>query len=104
MQPPAKRTGVHELMILADFDVEAPELAQGGDGAAANGEGSRGAGPTWKERHPIQALISPEILGDATQQTLRESWNGPAYQSFREALLSTEPSKACANCGLRWSL
>jgi radical SAM protein with 4Fe4S-binding SPASM domain len=43
-------------------------------------------------------------LGDATQQTLRGIWNGPAYQTFREALLSTEPPKACANCGLRWSL
>jgi radical SAM protein with 4Fe4S-binding SPASM domain len=43
-------------------------------------------------------------LGDATQQTLREIWNGPAYRSFRAALLSHEPPKACANCGLRWSL
>ena len=25
-------------------------------------------------------------LGDATQQTLREIWNGPAYQDFRDAL------------------
>jgi len=43
-------------------------------------------------------------LGDATQQTLREIWNGPAYQAFRAALLSGAPPKACANCGLRWSL
>jgi MoaA/NifB/PqqE/SkfB family radical SAM enzyme len=43
-------------------------------------------------------------LGDATQQTLREIWNGPAYQDFRAALLSDAPAKACANCGLRWSL
>ena len=43
-------------------------------------------------------------LGDATQQTLREIWNGPAYQSFREGLLSDHPPSACANCGLRWSL
>jgi MoaA/NifB/PqqE/SkfB family radical SAM enzyme len=43
-------------------------------------------------------------LGDATQQTLREIWNGPAYSSFREALLSDQPPTACANCGLRWSL
>ena len=43
-------------------------------------------------------------LGDATQQTLREIWNGSAYQTFRAALLSDAPSKACANCGLRWSL
>jgi MoaA/NifB/PqqE/SkfB family radical SAM enzyme len=43
-------------------------------------------------------------LGDATQQSLREIWNGPAYGSFREALLSDKPPAACANCGLRWSL
>jgi MoaA/NifB/PqqE/SkfB family radical SAM enzyme len=43
-------------------------------------------------------------LGDATQQTLQEIWNGAAYRSFREALLSDQPPGACANCGLRWSL
>jgi MoaA/NifB/PqqE/SkfB family radical SAM enzyme len=43
-------------------------------------------------------------LGDATQQTLREIWNGPAYREFRTALLSNKPPKTCANCGLRWSL
>jgi radical SAM protein with 4Fe4S-binding SPASM domain len=43
-------------------------------------------------------------LGDATQQTLREIWNGSAYQEFRRALLSDKPAAACANCGLRWSL
>jgi MoaA/NifB/PqqE/SkfB family radical SAM enzyme len=43
-------------------------------------------------------------LGDATQQTLQEIWNGDAYGSFREALLSDRPPAACANCGLRWSL
>jgi MoaA/NifB/PqqE/SkfB family radical SAM enzyme len=43
-------------------------------------------------------------LGDATQQTLQEIWNGPAYRSFRAALLSDAPPAACASCGLRWSL
>ena len=43
-------------------------------------------------------------LGDATQETLREIWNGERYQSFREGLLSDQPPQACANCGLRWSL
>src|SRR5262245_54273913 len=43
-------------------------------------------------------------LGDATQETLQEIWNGEAYRSFREALLSDRPPAACANCGLRWSL
>ena len=43
-------------------------------------------------------------LGDATQQSLRDIWNGPAYRQFRRALLSDKPSAACANCGLRWSL
>ena len=43
-------------------------------------------------------------LGDATQQTLREIWNGDAYRDFRKALLSDKPPGACASCGLRWSL
>lgn len=43
-------------------------------------------------------------LGDATQQSLREIWNGPRYQEFRRALLSDKPPAACARCGLRWSL
>ncbi len=43
-------------------------------------------------------------LGDATQDSLREIWNGAAYTDFREALLSDAPPKACASCGLRWSL
>ena len=43
-------------------------------------------------------------LGDATKQSLREIWNGPAYREFRDALLSNQPPAACANCGLRWSL
>ena len=43
-------------------------------------------------------------LGDATQQGLRDIWNGPRYQEFRSALLSDAPPRACASCGLRWSL
>lgn len=43
-------------------------------------------------------------LGDATQQTLRDIWNGVAYKEFRAALLSEKPAATCANCGLRWSL
>jgi MoaA/NifB/PqqE/SkfB family radical SAM enzyme len=43
-------------------------------------------------------------LGDATQQTLREIWNGPAYQEFRAGLLGDTPPKPCQGCGLRWSL
>jgi MoaA/NifB/PqqE/SkfB family radical SAM enzyme len=43
-------------------------------------------------------------LGDATQQTLREIWTGPAYRHFRRALKSGAPPQACASCGLRWSL
>ena len=43
-------------------------------------------------------------LGDATQQSLREIWNGARYQEFRRALLSDAPPEACARCGLRWSL
>jgi MoaA/NifB/PqqE/SkfB family radical SAM enzyme len=43
-------------------------------------------------------------LGDATQQSLREIWNGPEYQRFRAGLLTSSPPPACSNCGLRWSL
>jgi radical SAM protein with 4Fe4S-binding SPASM domain len=43
-------------------------------------------------------------LGDATQESLRDIWNGARYQSFRAGLLSDTPPQACANCGLRWSL
>src|SRR5262245_29332589 len=43
-------------------------------------------------------------LGDATQQSLRQIWNGPRYQDFRRALLSDAPPAACASCGVRWSL
>jgi MoaA/NifB/PqqE/SkfB family radical SAM enzyme len=43
-------------------------------------------------------------LGDATQQSLREIWNGAAYQEFRAALVSDMPPAPCRNCGLRWSL
>jgi MoaA/NifB/PqqE/SkfB family radical SAM enzyme len=43
-------------------------------------------------------------LGDATQQSLREIWNGNRYVDFRASLMSSQPPRACANCGLRWSL
>ena len=43
-------------------------------------------------------------LGDATRESLREIWNGPRYQEFRRALLSEAPPRACASCGVRWSL
>jgi MoaA/NifB/PqqE/SkfB family radical SAM enzyme len=43
-------------------------------------------------------------LGDATQQSLPEIWNGDRYVNFRASLMRAEPPRACANCGLRWSL
>ena len=43
-------------------------------------------------------------LGDATQQSLREIWEGAAYQRFRQDLLSDAPPPSCSNCGMRWSL
>ncbi len=43
-------------------------------------------------------------LGDATQQSLQEMWNSPAYRDFRLNLLGDAPPKPCQNCGLRWSL
>ncbi|RUP14207.1 MAG: radical SAM/SPASM domain-containing protein [Methylobacterium sp.] len=40
-------------------------------------------------------------LGDATQATLREIWNGTAYRDFCMSLLSDAPPAPCRNCGLR---
>ena len=65
--------------------------------------------PNLQGRVPLHCGIVPSTmvtytLGDATQQTLREIWTGPAYREFRNALLSKKPPDACANCGLRWSL
>ena len=51
-----------------------------------------------------QAGYENYTLGDATQQTLREIWNGEAYREFRAGLQSAEPPRCCAGCGLRWSL
>jgi MoaA/NifB/PqqE/SkfB family radical SAM enzyme len=43
-------------------------------------------------------------LGDATQASLRDIWNSPAYRGFRTSLLGDTPPAPCQNCGLRWSL
>ncbi|MCB8878304.1 radical SAM/SPASM domain-containing protein [Acidisoma silvae] len=43
-------------------------------------------------------------LGDATQQDLRDIWNGDVYRAFRDSLLSDAPPAPCQNCGMRWSL
>jgi radical SAM protein with 4Fe4S-binding SPASM domain len=43
-------------------------------------------------------------LGDATQQSLREIWDSPAYRNFRTDLVGETPPKPCQSCGLRWSL
>jgi MoaA/NifB/PqqE/SkfB family radical SAM enzyme len=51
-----------------------------------------------------QAGYENYTLGDATQETLKEIWNGARYRDFRAALQSDRPPTACGNCGLRWSL
>ena len=78
---------------------------------ADNGSCHRGrrAADRLRTRWPNIAPFSQKgyenyTLGDASQQTLREIWNGPAYRDFRAGLLSDHPPAACASCGLRWSL
>ena len=43
-------------------------------------------------------------LGDATQQTLREIWNGARLPGFPRGAAVRRAAQACASCGLRWSL
>jgi MoaA/NifB/PqqE/SkfB family radical SAM enzyme len=44
------------------------------------------------------------ILGNLFEHSFSEIWNETAYQNFRLDLLSDHPNKACASCGVYWSL
>ncbi len=43
-------------------------------------------------------------LGNILEKPFAEVWNAPAYQQWRERLLSDHPHSACAGCGVHWSL
>jgi MoaA/NifB/PqqE/SkfB family radical SAM enzyme len=43
-------------------------------------------------------------LGNILENSFDEVWNAPAYQQWRERLLSDAPHPACAGCGVHWSL
>ena len=44
------------------------------------------------------------ILGNLFECPFGEIWNETRYQKFRMDLLSDDPHKACASCGVYWSL
>ena len=44
------------------------------------------------------------ILGNLFERPFSEIWNETRYQKFRMDLLSDHPHKACASCGVYWSL
>jgi radical SAM protein with 4Fe4S-binding SPASM domain len=44
------------------------------------------------------------ILGNLFERPFAELWNSASYQQFRAKLLTRQPHKACANCGVAWSL
>jgi len=44
------------------------------------------------------------ILGNLFERPFSEIWNETRYQQFRMDLLSDHPHKACASCGVYWSL
>jgi len=44
------------------------------------------------------------ILGNLFEHPFNEIWNEARYQQFRMELLSDHPHKACASCGVYWSL
>jgi MoaA/NifB/PqqE/SkfB family radical SAM enzyme len=44
------------------------------------------------------------ILGNLFERPFSEIWNESLYQKFRTDLLSDHPHKACASCGVYWSL
>jgi len=44
------------------------------------------------------------LLGNLFERPFGEIWNDPLYQNFRTKLLSDQPNKACASCGVYWSI
>lgn len=44
------------------------------------------------------------ILGNLFEQPFSKIWNAAPYQKFRTDLLSNHPHRACASCGVYWSL
>ncbi|MEW5987935.1 MAG: radical SAM protein [Chloroflexota bacterium] len=44
------------------------------------------------------------ILGNLFERPFRELWNDYLYQHFRTIFFSGRPHKACASCGVYWSL
>ncbi len=44
------------------------------------------------------------ILGNLLEHPFAEIWNAPLYRQFRADLFSDHPNKACASCGVYWSL
>jgi MoaA/NifB/PqqE/SkfB family radical SAM enzyme len=44
------------------------------------------------------------LMGNLFERPFAEIWNDAAYRKFRTRLLSTEPNRACASCGVYWSL
>jgi MoaA/NifB/PqqE/SkfB family radical SAM enzyme len=44
------------------------------------------------------------ILGNMFERPFDTLWNGPLYQNFRTDFLTPHPHKACASCGVHWSL
>jgi MoaA/NifB/PqqE/SkfB family radical SAM enzyme len=44
------------------------------------------------------------ILGNLFNRPFSELWNDHLYRTFRVAFLSERPHKACAGCGVYWSL
>ena len=44
------------------------------------------------------------ILGNLLERPFGEIWNDALYQKFRTDFFTEQPHKACANCGVFWSL
>lgn len=50
--------------------------------------------------HDYQSLV----MGNIFEQPFSAIWNNPRYQQWRADLMSAYPHKACAGCGVYWSL
>ena len=50
--------------------------------------------------HDYESLI----LGNLFDKPFSELWNDTLYRQFRTDFFTDRPHKACANCGVFWSL
>lgn len=96
--------------LAAELGVALRLPSLGEEGPRARAEGAPGCDWPWRSsyvRHdgkvqPCCMLMGEDrsIVGDVRGASAAEVWRGPAYRSFRAALLSDAPPEVCRGCSM----